>query len=184
MQSLDGLRSIITARADPTAFADVINAVDESERCRERIAISIWGEGRSRRDLSSAVTNTNSPQRCCTARWITISFHQVLSLGPGDMIHLRLRIDHQHVLYGDYDPLLGVRAMELTLGRSVIRDMLPLDREQYLAQPKYTWPEPPDDELPRHPALYSAPDSLHIKADVQGHQSYRFQERPCATTRR
>ena len=93
------------------------------------------------------------------------------------MVHVRLRIDHQHVLYGEYDPLLGVRTMELTLGQSVIRDMLPLDREQYLAQPKYTWPEPPDERRDtRH--FFSAPDSLHIRADIQGHQSYRFQERP------
>ncbi len=90
-------------------------------------------------------------------------------------MRLRLRIDHQHILYGDYDPLLGIRTLELTLGRSVIRDILPLDREQYLAQPKYTWPEPPDRDT-QH--FHSAPDSLHLQAGVQGRQSYRFQERP------
>jgi hypothetical protein len=101
----------------------------------------------------------------------------LISLGPGDVMHLRLRIDHQHVLYGDYDPLLGNRTVALTISGSVIRDVLPLDREQYLAEPKFTWPEPPQERRDtRH--FISAPDSLHIQADVQGLQSYRFQERP------
>ena len=44
-------------------------------------------------------------------------------------------------------------------------------------QPKYTWPEPPDERRDtRH--FFSAPDSLYIRADIPGHQSYRFQERP------
>ncbi len=168
---------IITARVEPAAFTDVITAVDESERCRERVTISIWGEGRSRRDLSSTVTNTNPPVAVTPPAGSALASCQIVSLAPGDMVRVRLRIDHQHVLYGEYDPLLGVRTMELTVGQSVIRDMLPLDREQYLAQPKYTWPEPPDERRDtRH--FFSAPDSLHIQADIQGHQSYRFQERP------
>jgi hypothetical protein len=98
-------------------------------------------------------------------------------LGPLDTIHVRLRIDHDHILYGDYDPLLGMRTVELRFGALVIHDVVPLDREYYLAQPKYSWPEPPDDRRDtRH--FVSAPDSLHLEADVPGHQSYRFQERP------
>ena len=60
-------------------------------------------------------------------------------------MHVRLRLEHQHVLYGDYDPLLGVQDVELTLGSATLRDRVPLDREHYLAQPKYVWPEPPED---------------------------------------
>ncbi len=169
---------IITARVDPTALADVISAVDESQRCRERLAISIWGEERSRHSLKSAVPHVNPPAVAAVPPAGSASVpHLLLSLGPDDVMHLRLRIDHQHILYGDYDPLLGVRTVELTLGRSVIRDVLPLDREQYLAQPKYTWPEPPDERRDTR-YFFSAPDSLHILADMQGHQSYRFQERP------
>ena len=92
-------------------------------------------------------------------------------------MHVRLRIDHQHILYGNYDPLLGVRAVAITLGKSILRDLVPLDREQYLAQPRYTWPEPPEERRDsRH--FISEPDSLHLEADVLGHQSYRYQERP------
>ena len=38
---------IVTPHVDPTAFSEVINAVDESQRCRERLTISVWGEGRT-----------------------------------------------------------------------------------------------------------------------------------------
>jgi hypothetical protein len=170
--------AVITARVEAGAFSDVINAVDESQRCRERFAISIWDEEAGERDPGSTVSNVNSPAgpiaQPASPAPVALC---LISVSPGDMLHLRLRMDHQHVLYGDYDPLLGVRTVKLTLGGSVIRDMLPLEREQYLAQPKYTWPEPPDGRRDtRH--FFTAPDSLHIQADIQGRQSYRFQERP------
>jgi hypothetical protein len=169
---------IITGHVDSTAFSDVINAVDESQRCRERLTISVWGERRSRSDSSSSSKRVETPTTATSPPTGSASVPlSLVSLGPGDMIHLRLRIDHQHVLYGDYDPLLGSRTIEVSVGASVIRDLLSLDREQYLAQPKYTWPEPPvERRSTRH--FVSAPDSLHIEADVPGHQSYRFQERP------
>jgi hypothetical protein len=67
--------------------------------------------------------------------------------------------------------------MELSFGSFIVRDLISLDREQYLAQPKFTWPAPPDDRRDtRH--FVSAPDSLHLQADVHGHQAYRYQERP------
>jgi hypothetical protein len=169
---------VVAAHADSTAFSDVYNAVDESQRCRERLAISVWSEGRSRSDLSSTAKIVDSPTTANTppasSALMTLP---VLSLGPGEMMQVRLRIDHQHDLYGEFDPLLGTRAIALTLGGSVIRDVLPLDREQYLAQPKYIWPELPVERRDTH-HFVSAPDSLHLEADVQGHQSYRYQERP------
>ena len=66
---------------------------------------------------------------------------------------------------------------ELRLGTATLRDALPLDREQYNALPRYTWPAPPDD---RRDTRYfvSAPDSLHLEAHVPGNQYYRFPERP------
>ena len=169
---------IITPVVDPTASSEVINAVDESQRCRERLAISVWGEGRPRLGSSSAVRSVEPPPALASpAAGLALLPLAPISLGPGEKMHLRLRIDHQHTLYGDYDPLLGVRTIEMTLGKSIVRDTLPLDREQYLAQPKYTWPEPPEERRDtRH--FVSAPDSLHLEADVQGHQSYRYQERP------
>ena len=161
------------------ALADVINAVDESQQCRERLAVSLWHEGQSQSDFSLTPSSVDHPTIRMTAVAVGTSpvSCSLLSLGPGEMIHLRLRIDHLHTLYGDYDPLLGSRTIELTLGRSAIRDILLLDREQYLAQPKGTWPEPPKERRDTR-RFISAPDSLHLGTDIQGHQSYRYQERP------
>ena len=167
---------VVLARVDPTAFSDVIHAVDESQRCRERLTVSIWAEGRSSLASGSVGKTAGVPAATAPSTGAAIALVP-LSLAPGEMMHLRLRLDHQHILYGDFDPLLGIRAIKLTVGRSTYPDVLPLDREQYLAYPKFTWPEPPEERRDtRH--FVSAPDSLHIEADVPGHQSYRFQERP------
>src|SRR5438309_190800 len=68
-----------------------------------------------------------------------------VTVEPGGLLRVRLRLEHQHCLYGDYDPLLGRRELELKLGPATVRDLLPLDREQYLAQPRDSWAEPPED---------------------------------------
>ena len=90
---------------------------------------------------------------------------------------MRIRLEHQHVLYGDYDPLLGIRAVAITLGGGTVRDLVPLDCEQYLAQPKFTWPEPPEERRDTRYAV-TGPDSLHLEAHVPGHHYYRFPDRP------
>jgi hypothetical protein len=56
-------------------------------------------------------------------------------------------------------------------------DEVPLDREHYVAQPKFAWPEPPEERRDTH-QFVSAPDSLHLEAHVPGHQYYRYPERP------
>jgi hypothetical protein len=92
-------------------------------------------------------------------------------------LYARLRWEHLHFLYGDYDPLLGQRALELRLGPATVRDVLPMDQEQYLALPRSTLPAPPEERRDtRH--YRSAPDSLHLEAHVPGNQYYRFPERP------
>lgn len=162
----------------PTAFSEVLTAVDESHRCRERMVVSVWAEEQPQSNSGPASKGEAPPRVNGTpVSGSTVACFLPLSLGPGETMHIRLHIEHQHILYGDFDPLLGVRILELTLGSSVVRDLVPLDREQYLAQPKYTWPEPPEERRDtRH--FISAPDSLHLEADVPGHQTYRYQERP------
>ena len=92
-------------------------------------------------------------------------------------MRVRLRFEHLHSLYGDYDPLLSQRTVELHLGSAVLRDLLPMEREQYLALPKSTWPAPPEDRRDtRH--FISGPDSLHLEAHVTGNEHYKFAERP------
>ncbi len=148
--------SRVTVSGTSAASGDVIVSSDESQRCRERVVISVWADDGPLPESDPA---------------------SLVSLAPGAVVHLRLRLEHQHVLYGDYDPLLGVRTVVLTLGSSSLRDQVALDREHYLAQPRYSWPEPPDDRRDtRH--FVSSPDSLHLEAHIPGRQYYRYPERP------
>src|SRR5271157_4279729 len=137
-------RVTVSGISAASGTGDVIVSSDESQRCRERVVISVWADDGPLPETDVAA---------------------LVSLAPGAVVHLRLRLEHQHVLYGDYDPLLGVRTVALTLGSSSLRDQVALDREHYLAQPKYSWPEPPDDRRDtRH--FVSSPDSLHLEAHI------------------
>ncbi|MGO9465777.1 MAG: hypothetical protein ACLQIB_54495 [Isosphaeraceae bacterium] len=163
------------------AVSEVIASVDESQRCRERLLVSVWAEDQASGNptpSSRGVTATGAgsspvPVSTSTARSMILP----LSLGPEAIVCVRLRIDHQHMIYGDYDPLLAVRKVELALGNSVVRDVVALDREQYLAQPRFTWPEPPKERRDSRHAV-SGPDSLHLEAHVPGHHYYQFPGRP------
>jgi hypothetical protein len=142
--------------AAATCTSEVIAATEESQRCRERLTIAIWSEDGPSPD-SEAVS--------------------AVSLAPGAKAHLRVRLDHQHVLYGTYDPLLGIRTVEIDAGPIHLRDEVALDQEHDLAQAKGHWDEPPTDRRDtRH--FVSAPDSLHLEAHVPGHQYFRFGDRP------
>jgi hypothetical protein len=154
-----------------SALTDVIATADEVQRCRERLAVQVWTG-----DDPEPLPTPAPPARTSTAS-AAPERAPILSLAPGALVRVRLRLEHQHFLYGDYDPLLGLRAVELHLGAAVLRDIVPIDREQYLAQPRYTWPQPPEDRRDtRH--FVSGPDSLHLEAHVPGNQYYRFPERP------
>ena len=163
------------------AIGDVIAAVDEAHRCREKLIVSVAGE---EPDPCRPPSGAKSEY---AARSRTGSDHEPgpagatagppQSLPPGGIVHVRIRLEHQHVLYGDYDPLLGIRAVAITLGGGTVRDLVPLDCEQYLAQPKFTWPEPPEERRDTRYAV-TGPDSLHLEAHVPGHHYYRFPDRP------
>ncbi|MDR3639244.1 MAG: hypothetical protein P4L84_35915 [Isosphaeraceae bacterium] len=147
-----------------SATADVITASDEAQRCRERVSLVVW-------------TGEDGPPEVPAAKPGIPPAGPLLSLAPGGTLYVRLRWEHQHFLYGDYDPLLGQRALELRLGSATLRDVLPMDQEHYLALPKFAWPVPPEDRRDTR-YFYSAPDSLHLEAHVPGNQYYRFPERP------
>jgi hypothetical protein len=151
----------IDGKAGPMATAEVIPSPDEALRCRERAVIRVWA------DSAKVVTPIRGadPEPLST-----------VNVEPGGLLRVRIRLEHQHCLYGDYDPLLGRRDLALHLGAETIRDVLPLDREQYLAQPKDTWPEPPDDHKDNR-RFMSGPDSLLLEAGVPGNQYFRFPER-------
>ncbi|APW61731.1 hypothetical protein BSF38_03259 [Paludisphaera borealis] len=144
--------------AGPTAAGEVIASKDESAHCRERLVLSIWSD-----DAQPPARPADGLSPIC--------------LAPGASGRLRLRIEHQHAIHGDYDPLLGVRTIDLRVGEETFRDVAALDREHYLAQPRSTWAEPPEDR--RDPRQFvSAPDSLHLEAHAPGRQYYRFPDQP------
>ncbi|WP_435008571.1 hypothetical protein P12x_005779 [Tundrisphaera lichenicola] len=151
----------IDGASSPSGFAEVVASADESARCRERAVIQL----RTGKSAESTPRRGGDPEPLAT-----------LTVEPGGLLRVRLRLEHQHCLYGEYDPLLGRRELELRLGSSTVRDVLPLDREQYQALPQDTWPEPSEDHRDTRQYL-SGPDSLHLEADVPGNQYYRFPER-------
>jgi hypothetical protein len=176
---------------------EVIAAVDEAHRCREKLIVTVGSEdadpSRPIAAGSATARGQGAPRPAPAGERATAVGARAgsgrepgpavataglpLDLAPGGIVHVRIRLEHQHVLYGDYDPLLGIRAVELTLGGATIRDVVALDCEQYLAQPKFTWPELPEERRdPRH--AVSGPDSLHLEAHVPGHHYYRFPDRP------
>jgi hypothetical protein len=171
----------LTRGPELAAVCDVISSADEALRCRERLLVSVWVPNQTSQDPIPTSPSALPPEigTCPTAARTAAARSSTgpLSLRPEAVVHVRLRLDHQHMIFGDYDPLLAVRNVELTLGNSVVRDAVALDREQYLAQPKCTWPEPPPERRDSHHAV-SGPDSLHLEAHVPGHHYYRFPEQP------
>ena len=156
-----------------TGTVDVLPSTDESQRCRERATIQVWADDPSVAppELPLANASRTSPTSSPSDRSV------LLTLTPGMTLRSRIKLDHVHFLHGDYDPLLGERAVDIQLGTATVRDMVPLDREHYVAQAKNTWPTPPEDRRDdRH--FVSAPDSLHLEAHIPGNQYYRFPERP------
>ncbi len=152
----------ISGPSNRQASADLIESAEEDHRCRECGVLSVWAD------------ESGAP---ATGRQAAVEPQPALSLAPGATFRVRLRLEHRHVVYGDYDLLLGTRTLELWLGTALIRDVLPLDREQVLARPAPVALEPPDDR--RDGRYYtSAPDSLHLEAHVPGNQSLRFPEIP------
>ena len=156
-----------------STVGDVIAAPDEAHKCREKLIVSVWASAKAEEGRLKAESEKHGLDSALSLQPSALP----MSLAPGDIVHVRLRLEHQHVVYGDYDPLLGIRDVELTLGQATVRDRVPLDHEQYLAQPRFTWPEPPEERRDTRHAV-SGPDSLHLEAHVPGHHYYRFPERP------
>jgi hypothetical protein len=174
---------VIAGPAGLSTTTEVIASADEAQRCRERVMLLIWTgdtEATTAPAVRPAPGTGTGPGAGSGATVGTAGAERptILSIAPGATVRVRLRLEHQHFLYGDYDPLLGLRTVALHLGAATLTDpVIPMDREQYLAQPKSTWPVPPEDRRDtRH--YVSPPDSLHLEAHIPGNQYYRFPERP------
>ncbi len=173
-------RTSLSGSAGGTAEGDVIASKAEAGRCRERLSLSIWSDDAppdNRGQAREKGSGTFSPAGEKVPDPFSLFSLAPISLAPGATGRVRLRLEHQHVVFGGYDPLLGVRTIDLRVGSETYRDVVALDRERYLAQPDARWPEPPEDR--RDPERYvSAPDSLHLEAHAAGRQYYRFPDQP------
>lgn len=150
--------------------AEVIPSADEARRCRERLGVQVWlaAEGDEPRAAEEPAKAKKDGAAAPAPR------RPPIRLAPGEVVRVRLRLEHEHALYGAYNALLGTREIELRLGPATIADRVPLDRERKLAAARPAWaPSPPAEFLDRRIFL-SAPDSLHLEANVPGHQSWRF----------
>ncbi len=147
-----------------TAF-DVITSADCTRSCHERLVVRVWPANGPEPAARVKTTPANAPDPL-----------PAVTINPGGVLCVRLRLEHEHFLYGLYDPMLGERSVELKLGTATLRDTLMLDREHYYAQAKELWAAPSEDRLDTlH--FVSAPDSLHLEAHVPGNNYYRFPER-------
>lgn len=156
-------RVVVTVKPGEKATADgeVIAAADDAGRCRERLSLAVWSDDLAPEPSARSADAAVAP----------------ISLAPGATGLVRLRFAHQHVIHGDYDPLLGERTVAVRVGQETFHDVVPLDREPGPAHPTTAWPEPPDDR--RDPGRFvTGPDSLHLEAHVPGRQYYRFADRP------
>jgi hypothetical protein len=146
-----------------TAVFETIPDADDARVCRERLVFRAWPAG--------------TPEPAARVKNAAADPMVAVRVEPGGVLCVRLRLEHEHFLYGPYDPMLGLRDVELRLGPTTLRDVLPLDREHYVAQAKTCWPDPPEDRRDtRH--FVSGPDSLHLEAHIPGNQYYRFDEKP------
>ncbi len=155
---------VLSGPAGLWATTEVIASADEDRRCVERAELSFPTDAARR---ASSWVRTSSSHK----------MQPLPTLAPGATVCVRLRLEHQHVLHGDYDPLLGTRTLNLTLGAATLQDTLPLDREQYRALPR-TVPLVPDRDHRDTRVFLSAPDSLYLAAHLPGYQTYRFPEQP------
>ena len=150
------------ALAGPAALvatADIIATADETRHCRERATLQVWPDD----ETAPVPPATAEPPE--------------LNLAPGATLRARLVLEHQHFLFGPFDPLLGTRTLVLRLGPARLRDTLPLDREPAVVQPPSTWRTHPADRLDPRQCI-SPPDSLHLEAHIPGNHIYHFPEQP------
>jgi len=156
-----------------SSSCDVIPSEDEARRCRERVVLQAWPA-----DLGAEPPD---PIAKAAVRLVALSEQPAIAIAPGASLRVRLRLEHDHFLYGPHDSLLGTREVVLKLGADTVKDTLALDREiQLPKKASGEWAglhEPPADRLDAC-LFVSAPNSLHIEAHIPGNQSYRFKECP------
>lgn len=156
------LAHVVDAVPGHASVAPLVTSRDPARRCGERATLQVGPGPESARALACrlALGALGAPP------WV---------VRPGAELSVRLSLEHEHFLYGPYEPLLGERSLTLRLGPAVVRDRLALEAGPDGPPRVPAWPAfvPPADR--RDGSLYvSPPDSLHLQADVPGHGLFRL----------
>ncbi len=102
---------------------------------------------------------------------------RIVSVAPGEGIILRIRFQHEHFLFGRYDPLIGQRELLLSWGPVFAKLRLVHEQPQSFQGAGEINLEPSPSR--QDPTFYSsAPGSLYLAADIPGYQYYRFADVP------
>ena len=163
------------AEANPL-LVNIIDSSNEKIRCREKVGVGVLQ--RVLRDKSeSGIEEYYKPGPL------------PLTLNEGDTFQINLTLEHDHFLYGKYDPLFGTREIVMTIGPGQIYDTQILDHELSPAKviPKLSTPPKErildTEELPNdHPYKNGLGGKkgkfLVLYADVPGYQYFRFDDLP------
>jgi hypothetical protein len=122
----------------------VISSSNDRQRCRERVTFAVTTGARPVAEPPPAKTS-----------------FLPLRVAPGQTIWLYVTLEHEHFLYGTYDPLLGVRKLEVQLGPCRLIDSIQLDTEQAAATPPVKLSSPPKERLDQR-QFRSAPVILYL----------------------
>ena len=94
---------VISGPTGLSADSEVISSADEERRCREHAVLRVWTG-----DAPPAPQEPTEPDTSATPG-PEPSPSSILSLAPGASVCVRLRLEHQHALYGDQYPTEGWR---------------------------------------------------------------------------
>jgi hypothetical protein len=154
--------------------ATVLASSDDAKRCLERVRLEILPEPESRSHVKRVASDAAVKRAAANLPW---------TFPTGTSIRIRLRLEHDHFLYGPYDPLLGRRKVHIEINNHSIIDEFDLfpDPVSRGAATPLAWPatdrSPPEDRLDQS-VFRSPPDSLHLEAHLPGAGSYRFPDCP------
>ena len=106
---------------------EVVMATEEAERCRERLKVAIELEDKNPFTAIQGIASSGKLEGQ-EGQLLNVAEPAVLvvfSLGPGTILRVRLRFEHDHILYGEYDPLLTLAGFaSLSIGPGLVKDVI------------------------------------------------------------
>ena len=162
--SVPGHSVVRRSSAEVAGFGDCHTAIlpgDKEQQCGETVLLAYY----------------NPATQSIKPRIKTIQdsvFDALKSCRIDRKLNIRIRIEHDHFLYGPYHPLLGSRDVSFSVGSVVVYDHLNLDRCHEVI-PATIIPVFAADRMDdRH--YFSAPDSLILEAAQAGDHYVRVPE--------